>query len=523
MKLPRFSVARFLRGRFIPRRFINDERGQVLPMVAAMMVALIGMLGISVDVANSYAVYRKLQASTDAAALAGAATLPNSTATTVATHFAGLSSSLNNVTSLGTVSMVSGYPQVKCLTTLKNLGEACVAPALGNAVAVKQQVTIPLYFLRVVGKSTITLTASSTAAMRGSLPTPYNIAIVMDQTLSMMQYDSNCGATQMTCALSGVQVLLQALTPCAIDVATCTFTGGVATNSVDRVAMFGFPNITVGTASIDTSCTTPIPSSYYWDDGIGYISVPPLNPWYGVPTATSYSAPTAGATSYTPTGSTTATYQITPFISDYRTSNKSLTLNKNSDLVQAGGGASGCGSMLTPNYAGVFGTYYAGAIYAAQAALVAQAAQNPGSKNVIIFLSDGDATAPQGTNFGLNVFANNFTGNGLYPSWVGECGQGVTAAKAATAAGTRVYTVAYGAPTTGCSTDVNAGSYPNITPCQALASMASNPQFFFSDYLQSGSSSSCFSSAQTATSLSGIFQQIANDLTTGRLIPDSTT
>ena len=41
-------------------------------------------------------------------------------------------------------------------------------------------------------------------------------------------------------------------------------------------------------------------------------------------------------------------------------------------------------------------------------------------------------------------FPSPATSNGTYPSWVNECLQQVTAAQAATSAGTLVYTVAYG-------------------------------------------------------------------------------
>jgi len=103
-------------------------------------------------------------------------------------------------------------------------------------------------------------------------------------------------------------------------------------------------------------------------------------------------------------GSTTttwdATYQITPFVSDYYAPTASSGLNSSSSLVQAVGygttkgcltytfgvdGATGGGSN--------FGnTYLASSIYAAQSALAAQQALY-GGKNAIIFLSDGQANA----------------------------------------------------------------------------------------------------------------------------------
>jgi len=55
-----------------------------------------------------------------------------------------------------------------------------------------------------------------------------------------------------------------------------------------------------------------------------------------------------------------------------------------------------------------------------------------------------------------------------------------------------------------------------------MEDMASAPQYFFSDYNQSGSGSTCQSASQPTTNINQIFGQIANDLTVARLIPDST-
>jgi hypothetical protein len=385
---------------------------------------------------------------------------------------------------------------------------------------------------------------SATAASRGGAPSPYNVAVIIDTTLSMAYPDDDCGNTQIMCALNGVQVLLQSLSPCAASLPSCTISNGVAASSVDRVALFAFPNVSTSTAILDTNCTTPVPAptsqNRYWSmvqDGLTINFVMPMSPsgstpvtpWSELPQAMAYSFPAAGASSYVPAQSNyatypmttgTATYQITNFLSDYRTSNSTKSLNPNSSLVQAAGGVINCGTMAPPNYDGVFGTYYAGVLYAAQSALVAQKAANPGSANVIILLSDGDATAPK-TNGNNTVMGSPATANGQYPSWVGECGQAVVAAKYATSQGTLVYSVAYGSEPTGCTSDQNSGSYPNITPCATMAAMASASQYFYSDYHQSASTSTCVA-GQPVTSLSGIFTAIAADLSTARLIPNNT-
>jgi Flp pilus assembly protein TadG len=510
--------------RLLPR----EEGGQVLPMVCVVMVGMLGMAAVAIDVGHAVFTSRELQATTDAAALAAARAVPTAASAAAITGTAGVAAvysaapgGYNARKSLPNVTVTS---TLECLSTLQSQGIACVGAVPYNAVQVHQTMSLTTFFAKVVGVKTIPLAATSTAATRGGAPRPSSIAIIMDTTLSMNFADTNCTVngviqTQMQCALNGLQVLLKTISPCGNYQTTCANSQGVNQNPFNQVALFTFPNVTPSTAYIDGNCTTPIPQSDNYNGTNPGVTIPPMTAWSGVPTAAYYTAPTAGASSYTP--GTVGTYQITGFLSDYRTSNTATTLNPNSALVKAAGGVSNCGSMLPSNYDGVYGTYYAGAIYAAQSALVAQQAANPASENVIILLSDGDATALSSWS-GLQTFTSAATGNGLYPSWVGECGQAITAAKAATAAGTLFYTVAYGSEPTGCASDVNAGQYPNVSPCDTMYDMASAPQYFYSDYQQSGSNSTCYSS-QPVTSLSDIFQAIANDLTEARLIPNNTT
>ena len=426
---------------------------------------------------------------------------------------------------------------------MKAQGQACPTGYPYNAVRVQQVTTIPMYFAGLFGHPTWTLTSVATASSRGGAPRPSNVVVIMDTTLSMNEYDTNCNATQENCALNGLQILLQHLSPCSTSQATCANSNGVITSPFDRVSLFTFPNVSAATASYFTSCTPVFPSnysSYGWINlaPYGVISMLPANPLSGLPVALPYSFPTPGQTyaGITATGST-PTYQITPFLADYRTSDRATLLNAGSSLVKASGAVSGCNGLVPPNYEGDYETYYAGAIYAAQAALTAEHANYPGSENVIIIISDGDSNAWQSggaiggssgyPNMNATAPAGNYstaTSGGSYPSWVGECGQAVTAAQYAATArngvpGSLVYSVAYGSPSTGCATDSGAGAYPNISPCDTMADMASSPQYFFSDYNQSGSNSTCVAS-QPVTSLSAIFTAIANDLTFSKLIPN---
>ncbi len=113
------------------RRVYEDERGQTLPVVALMFTVLLGMAGLVLDVGRIYVDYRQLQASTDAAALAGAQALPGSAAATQAIAYGGSSGNKNYNPSMPATSMVPGYPLVKCLSTLSSQGIACVAPGMG--------------------------------------------------------------------------------------------------------------------------------------------------------------------------------------------------------------------------------------------------------------------------------------------------------------------------------------------------------------------------------------------------------
>jgi hypothetical protein len=482
--------------------WLKDEQGQVLPVVALMLVVFLGIAALALDVGRALCSYRALQAATDAAALAGAQALgagsPLAGVTGAATLYSAVAGNKNAHANLPGVTMVSGYPLVKCLATMVAQGAACVGTVPDNAVQVRQQQVMRMYFAGLFGHPTITITTTATASTRGASPTPYNVALIVDTTPSMSEQDANCGTTQILCALGGVRVLLQALDPCAASLAACQITSGVSANSVDRVSLFTFPQVTTASAGMDYDCGS------------------------SAPTATAYTFPPATGTSYSTAGTTT--YQISTFHSDYRASDTAVSLNVSSSLTEAAGAKSGCSGMGPPSNAGSFDTYYAATIYAAQAALVAEQAANPGSQNVMIILSDGDATATQTMMSQYNAKTNptGATASGTYPSWVGECGQGVVAAQAATAAGTRVYTVAYGSEPAGCTSDKNAGAYPNITPCDAMADMASAPQYFFSDYQQTGSKSTCSSTAQAVTALSDIFTAIAGNLTVARLIPDNT-
>src|SRR5208282_4522980 len=255
-------------------------------------------------------------------------------------------------------------------------------------------------------------------------------------------------------ALQGVQILLSTLSPCAAGLASCgsasTSSVNVATPAsgtetaynvskpVDEVGLMVFPGLTKSSYNAnDFTCpsTNPPITSYngYFPNSSCTAS--------GVPAAccTGRSAGSCSSTATPPV------YDIVPLSSNFRTSD-TAAVNTAADLVIAGGGGSNCG-VAAP---GGEGTFYAGVIDAAQANLVANA--RPNTKNVMILLSDGNATASK-TQIGTG--ATNY-------AYTQECHQAITEAQKAATAGTTVYAVAYGAEASGCTTDIS----PAITPCQ---------------------------------------------------------
>jgi hypothetical protein len=443
-----------------------------------------------------------------------------------------------------------------------------------------------------LGVNTIPLAATATASMQG-IAHPWNVAIIIDSTGSMATQDTNTascpnGGTEFQCALEGVQTLLSDTPPCPAGVAPCS---GSSANF--RVSLFTFPNVLTsynGTAvpsvSDDINCGgTPAT----WQN---YTKQPIAAPYtLPVPGAALNGAPNATSMTYTQTstGKTwTATYQITPFSSDYVSSTSASGLNPSSDLVKAVGYGSTTGCLTytfgiwgTGSGSGFGNTYFPGAIYEAQAALAA-AQTAYGGNNAIIFLSDGQSNAsyysknssaysgvtqgsdayefpsgPVGSEVGPNVSNDptpayytpatstsstlgysTLTGTGLYPDWKDQCQQGIMAAQYAAAAGTRIYSVAYGSEGSGCSSgwivgktdtslvatgnnNVALGSVSAVLPCTTMENIASSLTYFYSDYNQSGSGSSCQSSTNTMTDLNSIFAGISSTFTTPRLIPNS--
>lgn len=479
------------------RRLIGDESGAALILVAAGIFALVGFGALSVDVGYLYSAQRELQASANAAALAGAKDIgvggnPQATATSY-------SSVTGNKNANPNLTLASISATLFCFKT----GGGCTTnqtstPPLtsANGIQVQETATAPLFFARIFGMSSVQLSATAVALAAGGVPHPLNVVFILDTTQSMTNSDPKCfksGSTREDCAQAGVQNLLGQLWPCASNLASCgTATNGNVANPVDEVGLMVFPPLTNASQAVyDYNCggASPTISPTYagvtgttsavtaaGNTTLHFTSTPAFNTGT-VALVSDITTPTAipAGTHLTAVTGTTATmsaaaagtgvksgdmilvaplYQITEDIattpptygleSDYRASDTATTLTASSEIVKAVGGASGCPGTQA---IGGLGTYYAGAITAAQSALTASA--RAGATNVIVLVSDGDASS---TKMGTLNATN-------------QCQQAVTAAQNAAKLGTWVYSVAYGASSPSCSTN----SSPYNSSCYTMS------------------------------------------------------
>jgi hypothetical protein len=526
------------------RRIAGDERAQVLPWTAFMILSILGMGGLVMDVGRAYVVRVQLQNSANAAALAAAGEVFNTsstnTAASVGTQYSA-SSGDNNDNS--TPVTVTTSVNTICLNSLMPKGETCASnsPVIPNAVRVTQTATVKTYFMPILfGPRSLSVSTAATASMQGSA-LPYNIAIILDATASMGDaanatvcpgYSSN-----FACALGAVRTFLGRINPCSGAPATCT-----TSNAKIRVSLFSFPNVSTSNVADDYNCG-------------------------GSPTKEPYTLPDNGISSYSNLtyGSTTATYQDVPYSIDWYASGAQDNLNTNSELVQA---VNGC--MQNP---GGERTYYAGVIYAAQASLIAEQNSIAGlqTQNAIIMLSDGQANAPSSSfpapgstvspsNAGYAVVSDTSTTNnlaggtwGTYPDFHDQCQQAIQAAQDAQNAGTTIWSVAYGSEANGCAVSGGGAtvvdttlwasatsgnpalSLATLTPCVTMKNIASpavtsgplaGTAFFYAD--ATSASNGCTDNAHSIggtafTTLGDIFNAIANSFTTPRLLPNNAT
>ena len=284
------------------RKALRGQDGQALIFMILAMFVLIGFAGLAIDVGRVYVAQRQLQQAVDAAALVAGADLPDSakaycdavslSATSVATPCPqdGATTPGNQVGQNQHSGIAPGAPTVtfKCVQFLVKNNVPCqtdsgtrsagggswncqpgnaAAPIPSgtttcNAVSVTESATVNSTFLaKFLPGGFTTIAASATAAMRGGVPHPLDIEVIVDRTGSMAT--TKCGTAvkdealdttdaisssnsyDIDCAKDGVRRLLKQLIPCGLNiVGNC----GAATPE-DEVGLMAFPSMITPTST----------------------------------------------------------------------------------------------------------------------------------------------------------------------------------------------------------------------------------------------------------------------------------
>lgn len=443
-------------------RLRGNNSGATLVIVALTMSGLIGLTAATVDIGKALVIRKSLQSATDSAALSGAGTLAAAgpaAAIVNATEYGAQAGGRNELTSFP-VTMVSGYPQTTCLTSI---GVSCVGSPAANAVVVRQEAVVTTYFTRIAGISSITVSSTSTAAIASGVIKPVEVMLLLDTTGSMNEADKGCNIapkTKFACAMKGAADLMTGMAPSAHKIGLMTFP----------------PSINAASAATAYDCNASTkPESAGWDVTDGVYQMVGLENDF----RTADDSPVIGTTGNNLNGSSNI---VKALVGSDATCARGLSTM---DWNTKGPGASG-------------GTAYAAAITKATDTLTSTGSPSTVQRAMII-LTDGAANRAQGGK----------------PE---QCNLAVQAAQAAKAAGIWVYTVAYGLGTNsgGCSTD----KINKISPCDTLRQMASDPSKFFSS--ETGTTG-CISAANPATGINSIFPAIGKTFFGTRLVPNSTT
>ena len=166
-------VVRRLRG-------LAAEGGQAIVLVVISLVVLLGMAALVIDIGYVYYTQRALQASADAAALAGAQELPDPTqAAAVARQYSGESGAKN---ARSDVNGVTTTITTKCITSIPGCDPV-------NAVVVVEKAPTKTFFAGVLGINAFNIKATSTACSPCGVK-PIDLMLVLDRTGSMCQTSS---------------------------------------------------------------------------------------------------------------------------------------------------------------------------------------------------------------------------------------------------------------------------------------------------------------------------------------------
>jgi len=231
-------------------RFVSEQSGQSIVLLVAALVVLLGFCGLVIDIGKAYYVQRSLQSSVDAAALAGAAQLPDPDAATVVARRYGATAAGGNYNAR--MPAVTEAITARCAATIPGC-------APDNIVSVSDTTQVPTSFLKLFGVPNFTIKVKASAALGGGVPQPAHILIIFDRTGSMNQ-SCSAGGTKVTCVRDGITAFLEGMNP-----------------AYDEVGLIAFPPGNGGNPCTFTPKDTDGPTTDYDAHPNGYLVVPLSN------------------------------------------------------------------------------------------------------------------------------------------------------------------------------------------------------------------------------------------------------
>ena len=182
----------------------RDESGQVLILAAITLAVMLGMAALTIDVGFAYYTQRSLQASADAAALAGAQEMP-------------IGGDVEGVARAYSASNGSKNARENVPNVVTDVETKCT-PSVGpcdpiNTIIVTQTATVSTRFAGVLGLDSFTVhTRAAACAPCGSKPV--DVMLVLDRTLSMCQDhdgDSDPTCKDLNNAKAGLRAFLMGM------------------------------------------------------------------------------------------------------------------------------------------------------------------------------------------------------------------------------------------------------------------------------------------------------------------------
>jgi hypothetical protein len=314
--------------------------------MAVALVALLGTSALVMDVGFSWYAKRQVQASADAAALAGAQELPDTTAATATALDYYNRNKPDNLSS-------TPAPTIK-VTCAPVTSFLCTQTTIQNTIQVTATASTPAWFGRVLGFSNFNVKGIATACQPCS-STPVDVMLVIDRTGSMCSpTGTNSSCTDLDNAKTGVQTMLNLLDP-----------------TIDRVGLVAFPGYV--STDKDGVCGDDQSSTELTINGV--TNVDPNN------------YDTAGP------ASPQLIYLDDALSNDFKTSATATSLNQASPLVQHvrtdlpapdlyGNGKHNCIQSMGS-------TSYADALQAGEDELIKDGRKNV--PHIIVFMTDGEA------------------------------------------------------------------------------------------------------------------------------------